>query len=108
MSIKFHPEKKVFELTTLHTSYQMLLPEAGYLIHLYYGSRINDLADYLFEPFDAGFSPNPYAQKLSRGGSPDLYPLEYSSSNCGDFRVSSVDILTGNGVWGGGPSLPAP
>lgn len=100
MCIKYHPERKVFELATLHTSYQIQISELGHLIHLYYGATVNDLMDYLFEPFDAGFSPNPYAQKLSRGGSLDLYPMEYSGINCGDFRVSSLDTVTGDGVWG--------
>lgn len=55
MCIKYHPERKVFELATLHTSYQIQISELGHLIHLYYGAAVNDLMDYLFEPLTQDF-----------------------------------------------------
>lgn len=51
-------------------------------------------------PRDCGFSPNPYELRLERSWSMDLLPQEYSGANTGDFRLSSLDLVTTSGVWG--------
>jgi alpha-galactosidase len=100
MSITFIEDKKAFLLETCHSSYQMQVSETGQLLHLYYGTPTHDLMDYLCVPFDVGFSPNPYEKKLTRGGSSDLLPLEYSGQNTGDFRTASVCSVREDGIWG--------
>ena len=100
MSIRFDKEKNSFTLTTLHTSYQMQVSDLGYLIHLYYGKKTAELMDYLFEPYDVGFSPNPYELRALKGGTADAFPQEYSGANAGDYRVSSVDLISEKGIRG--------
>ncbi len=100
MSIVFDSEKRSFTLTTKNTVYQMQLGPLGYLLHLYYGRRAAGCFDYLHLPRDCGFSPNPYELQNDRGWSLDTMPQEYSGANCGDFRLSSVDAVTGSGQLG--------
>lgn len=100
MSIFFDSEKNTFTLTTTNTSYQMQIGPLGYLLHLYYGRRAGDCFDYLHLSRDCGFSPNPYELQNDRGWSLDTMPQEYSGANCGDFRLSSVDLQTERGQRG--------
>lgn len=100
MSIQYNKQEKIFTLTTHSTTYQMKISSLGHLIHLYYGRRIEGTMEYLCVPRDCGFSPNPYQLRLERSWSMDLLPQEYSGSNAGDFRLSSLNIVTENGVRG--------
>ncbi len=100
MSIQFQPEEKTFTLCTRHTAYQIQIGPLGYLLHLYYGRRAEGTFDYLYRPKDCGFSPNPYELRLDRDWSLDLLPQEYSGSNGGDYRLSSLNLVTDSGVWG--------
>ena len=100
MSIHYDAERKTFTLATCNTTYQMMINELGHLIHLYYGRRAEGTMDYLCVPRDCGFSPNPYELRSVRSWSLDLLPQEYSGSNAGDYRLSSVQAVTDSGVWG--------
>jgi len=100
MSIVFDNEKHSFTLTTKNSVYQMQIGPLGYLLHLYYGRRAEGCFDYLHLERDCGFSPNPYGLQDKRGWSLDTMPQEYSGTNCGDFRLSSVDAETASGQCG--------
>ena len=100
MSIIYHQEQRIWTLETRHTAYEMQVSKLGYLIHLYYGAKTADRMDFLFEPYDLGFSPNPYELRTEKCGTPDAYPQEYSGMNAGDFRLSSADAVTASGIRG--------
>lgn len=100
MSIHYNNQRKIFTLTTRSTTYQMRISDLGHLIHLYYGRKIEGTMEYLCVPRDCGFSPNPYQLRVERSWSMDLLPQEYSGSNTGDFRLSSLNLITDNGIRG--------
>ena len=100
MSIAYDSRRKIFTLTTHNTTYQMQVNELGHFIHLYYGRRIGGTTEYMHVPRDCGFSPNPYPLRLERSWSMDLLPQEYSGANAGDFRLSSLNMVTEEGIWG--------
>ena len=100
MSIAFDPAAGTLTLSTRNTVYQMGLGPLGHLLHLYYGRRAAGCFDYLYIPRDCGFSPNPYDLREGRGWSLDTQPQEYSGSNTGDFRLSSLELAADDGVRG--------
>ena len=99
MSIHFDEARKTLTLSTRSTAYQMQVFH-GRLLHLYYGPRTEDVMDYLYLPVDYGFSPSLYELRRERNWSLDLLPQEYSGSNGGDFRLSSLDLFGENGALG--------
>lgn len=101
MSIVFNPNDGTFTLNTINTTYQMQINEVGCLRHLYYGRYIpaGNLAHQL-SVFNIGFSPNPYELKEQRNMSIDVEPMEYSTANTGDFRVSAMIVATEDGRYG--------
>ena len=101
MSIRFDEQARTFTLTTRNTTYQMQIGPMEHLLHLYYGRRTaGDRLDYQYRPMDSGFSPNIYEVRRERSYSMDLLPQEYSSANTGDFRVSALEAVTEDGVYG--------
>ncbi len=100
MAIKYDEGRAVFTLDTKSSTYQIMIGPLGYLIHLYYGRRCNDSFEYLHLERDCGFSPNPYERSETRGFSLDTFPQEYSSYNCGDFRLPTVISRSENGAAG--------
>ncbi len=82
---------------TSHSTYQMKISELGYLLHIYYGSRIDDEdLSGLLTHYDRGFSPNPNVAGRDRTVSLDVMPQEFSSAGVGDFRVSSIEAENGD------------
>ncbi|MCR4935689.1 MAG: alpha-galactosidase [Oscillospiraceae bacterium] len=100
MGITFDPTSKTLTLTTRSSAYQMQIGPLGHLLHLYYGPRAADCFAYLYPPRDVGFSPNPAALRAGRGWSLDTQPQEYSASLCGDYRLSSLEFSTDEGLRG--------
>ncbi len=100
MGIRYDESSQTFTLTTKNTAYQLEIGPLGYLLHLYYGRRAEDCMDYLHLPWDRGFSPNPYELQADRGWSLDSLPQEYSGSNGGDYRLSSLCAETDAGIFG--------
>ena len=47
MSIIYNPNKKIFTLYTKNTTYQMMVDQHGYLLHLYYGAKNDGFMDYM-------------------------------------------------------------
>ena len=98
--ICFDSEKKILTCLTRNTAYQMQIGPLGYLLHLYYGRRMDTPADYLYLSSDCGFSPNPYELRMERTWSMDILPQEYSGSDSGDFRLSALHLNTQSGMHG--------
>lgn len=96
--IKFNEKLKTFTLETKKSSYQMKVDELGYLLHTWYGKKIDandDLSDVILK-VDRGFSGNPY-ETMDRGYSLDVLPQEYSTYGNGDYRVSATEVIHPDG-----------
>ena len=100
MSIVFDENCQTLTLYTRSAAYQMQIGPLGHLLHLYYGPGAEGCFDYLYLPRDVGFSPNPYELRHDRGWSLDTLPQEYSGSGSGDFRLSSLELQTEDGLHG--------
>ena len=98
MAIIYNPNKKIFNLHTAHTTYQMQVDPLGYLLHLYYGDKTNSPMDYVLTYADRGFSGNPYAAGMNRTYSLDALPQEYPSIGTGDYRNIALNIKNEKGV----------
>ena len=98
MAIIYNPNKKIFNLHTVHTTYQMQVDPLGYLLHLYYGEKTNSSMDYVLTYADRGFSGNPYAAGMDRTYSLDALPQEYPSLGTGDYRNIALNIKNEKGV----------
>lgn len=100
MSVRYVEDKKTFILQTNHCTYQMKISDYDYLLHLYYGERIDDEdLSYLIQPQDRGFSPNPNEVGNDRTFSLDVFPQEFSSDGCCDYRISSIEVKNGDGSY---------
>ncbi len=97
MAILFDEPSRVFKLDTLHSSYVFAIEDSGYLVHLHYGGRIDDVAACrelyphqtpAFHPYPAGSDP-----KFSRGH----IPQEFSTNMAGDFRIASAVVRGADG-----------
>lgn len=97
MSIIYNPNKKVFSLHTKNTTYQMMVDQYGYLLHLYYGSANHGLMDYTLVRADRGFSGNPYEAGNDRTYSLDTLPQEYPTLGTGDYRNYALNIENSDG-----------
>ena len=97
MSIFFNEEKNIFTLQTKNSTYQMKVDEFDFLIHLYYGNKIEQgNMEYLITKTDISFSGNPF-EANDRTFSLDVIPQEYSSVGIGDYRISSMNLIEENG-----------
>ena len=78
MPIQFNESTRVFTLHTKNSTYQMQADKHDYLLHLYYGSKIeNQDMSYLLQYNDRGFSSNPAECFKDRTYSLDFLPQEY-------------------------------
>ena len=98
MSIIYNPNKRIFTLHTRNTTYQMMIDQYGYLLHLYYGTKNNGLMDYLIMYADRGFSGNPYVAGNDRTYSLDTLPQEYPTLGTGDYRNYALNIENSDGT----------
>ncbi|MCR5668821.1 MAG: alpha-galactosidase [Lachnospiraceae bacterium] len=99
MSIHVLEQGRLFCLHTKNTTYQMKADTYGYLLHTYYGKRIDD-TDYSsqFLMLDRGFSGNPYkVGKFDRSYSLDTLPQEYPGFGTGDFRSTALMVRESTG-----------
>ena len=101
MAVYVNVSKKLFTLSTAHTTYQMKVDEYGVLNHLYYGENIGqEDMSYLLDYRDSGFSGNVYEAENNREYSLDTRPQEYSTCGVGDYRVNSVSVVNPDGTDG--------
>ncbi len=97
MAIVYQDENRIFTLNTKHTTYQMQVDHYGFLLHLYYGSKISGNMDYLLTYYDRGFSGNPADAGNDRTYSMDALPQEYPVMGTGDYRSSALIIHNADG-----------
>lgn len=97
MSIIYSDAARTFLLHTENSTYQMKISDLGYLLHIYYGERMEDEdISSLITHYDRGFSPNPNEAGQDRTISLDVMPQEFSSAGVGDYRVSSIEVENGD------------
>lgn len=97
MGITFNEKTRIFKLDTANTSYIMgLEDEFGYLLHYYYGKRLqSDDVRYLGRTWEPPFTPEKNSrEKLSFL---DCAPFEYPTGGIGDFREHCLEIRTEKG-----------
>ena len=100
MAILFNEKAKTFTLHTRNTSYQMKIGSFDYLLHLYYGPCVPDEdMSYQIMEYDRGFSGNPYESRNARTFSLDAQPQEFTTYRQGDFRISSIEVINGDGSY---------
>lgn len=92
MAVIYNQEKRIFSLQTKNTTYQMMADQLGYLLHLYYGKKVEQDMDYLLSYADRGFSGNPAEMAYDRTYSLDTLPQEYPVLGTGDTRSSALII----------------
>lgn len=91
---------RTITLDTKHTTYQIGIMDGGFLLHLYYGAKIQGSAEGLLTYYDRGFSGNPYELREQREVSMDALPMEYPCEGNGDFRSPAFQMRDENGVFG--------
>lgn len=96
--ILYDEQNQLFTLRTRNTVYQMKVDHYKVLLHIYYGSYIenSDLSG-LIQCANYSFSPNPNEAGMDRTYSLDVMPQEYSTCGVGDFRLPSIELELPNG-----------
>ncbi|MDR1928097.1 MAG: alpha-galactosidase [Oscillospiraceae bacterium] len=97
MAIFFDAQERIFRLDANESSYAFQIAPQGYVFHLYYGRRVDDLSlGHLLEHGGgASFSPNPAdAPELSL----DTSLQECPGSGTGDFRAPAIAVQEENGA----------
>lgn len=97
MAVVYNEEKRIFTLHTARTSYQMMIDPYGNLLHLYYGPKLPDTAEYRLTHFDRGFSGNPNDAGEDRTYSLDALPQEFPTLGTGDYRNAALVVRNGDG-----------
>ncbi|MCO7125485.1 alpha-galactosidase [Sporolactobacillus shoreicorticis] len=93
--INYDSKNKCFHLQTRTSSYVMHL-DSGYLLHLYWGKKINQYRG--SRPLtDKPRSFAPYADPARRGFTLSTLPLEYPAYGNGDYRHPAYQIQLENG-----------
>lgn len=100
MAIFYSDTKRIFNIETANTSYQMIADPHGVLLHLYYGKKAAGEMDYLLTYYDRGFSGSPYDLGNNRTYSLDALPQEYPTEGTGDFRSPALVVEYEDGFRG--------
>ena len=98
--IQFIENRQVFHLTTPHTSYVMAVADGTWLGHLYYGPKLTDTAgmERAFRLDEFPFSPA--VNERDKVRFTQLFPYEYSTFGCGDFREPCLSVENEYGMSG--------
>lgn len=100
MSIQYNGTNRIFVLSTNHSTYQIGIDPYGFLLHLYYGARTEQLATGILAFADRGFSGNPYDAGEDRTYSMDVLPQELPYKGNGDYRNTALVIEDYTGTIG--------
>lgn len=100
MAIVYDEKNQVFFLHTQNTTYQMKVDRYGYLLHLYYGKKMEASMEYMLTYYDRGFSGNPYDAGQDRAYSLDVLPQEFPVLGTGDYRSTALKVREGNSCLG--------
>lgn len=96
MGITFDKEEKVFYLTTNNTSYIMQIFKDKYLVHLYWGRRLNKIRpENVLVPKNLCGSGNP--DHLDKTYTLDHLPQEYATFGASDHRKASLEVTYADG-----------
>ena len=98
MGIRYDETKQTFSIDTLNSTYQFQVNLHGFLLHLYYGSKVRGNADYLIKYLDRGFSGNPACMINDRTFSMDVLPQELPVWGSGDFRSPAFVVEKEDGT----------
>jgi len=98
MGIFFDQDTQIFHLQTRRSSYIMQLAGAGYLAHVYWGSRVRGTnpASILTLKERCSFTPSTDPDRLSL--SLDTLPQELPAYGTSDFRVPPVQTQAADGT----------
>ena len=99
MAIYFNSSKRIFTIQTKHTTYQFQADAYGFLLHLYYGPKVEDEMDYILTFADRGFSGNPNDVGADRTYSMDALPQEFPCMGTGDYRSIALAVRDSNGAY---------
>lgn len=91
---------KLITLQTKNTTYQMGVSTTGFLLHLYYGAKIQDDTSIDLAYYERGMSGVPYDCKGDNTFSCDVLPQEYPCFGTGDYRSPAFVLHTDDGVRG--------
>ena len=100
MAITYFEKEKVFKLDTPASSYLIgIVDNEQFVGHIYYGEKLEsaDIA-YLMRTAEPPYVPS--RNNRDRHSFLDSFPFEYSTHGVGDFRESSVSVLTEGGHRG--------
>ncbi len=98
MAIIENKAHQTITIQTAHTAYQMQADAYGYLIHLYYGPRLEDDTAYLIAHTGNALTLNPGEAALEDTSySAGTLPQEYPTWGTGDFRTSCLKVSHVNG-----------
>lgn len=95
--IKFNEESRIFKLDSKNTSYVFGIDDDNkYLIHYYYGKRIeDDNVRYLSRLYEGNVLPSKNAR--DKNSFLDFAPFEFPTGGIGDFRNHALEIETEEG-----------
>ncbi len=91
---------KKITMQTAHTTYQLGVSEDGFLLQLYYGSRVDDDMDYLLTRYDRGFEACPDECGTDRTFSMGVQPAAFPVYGNGDYRTPAFSLKDEDGVYG--------
>ena len=92
MPIIYDEKEKIFNIKTPETSYILGVYKEKYLLHLYYGKRIDS---YRFDPENLPVRTQAFCARDTDGDriSADLLPIEYPCYGSPDFRTPALSAL---------------
>lgn len=96
MSIIYNPETKIFQISTLNTTYMMGVYAGKHLLHLYYGRKVEDTnCKYLFRKKET-----PQALHSLKRAAVTFFntsPFEYPAYGTGDCRNTCLSVRSEGG-----------
>ena len=119
MPIHFFENNRIFKLDTPGSSYAFMVHPKDYLLHLYYGNRIDDTNLGYLADTSRHNSVSPSVEwDPKEQFSKDIARMEYSCNGCGDLRGTALKIRRAEGtddtdilyishkIYHGKPKLP--
>lgn len=96
MGIHFNEERSVFKLDTEHTTYMIGVTVEGYVGHIYYGRRLQNIGGIgLLRTAVHPFTPS--KNKREKSAFLDSFPTEYPTGGIGDYRESCFHVRNEQG-----------
>lgn len=97
MNITYHESTRQFHLYNEEISYMMKVLDDGELLHVYYGSKIEDKEDHSYSILTQKRSLALYSPENNNRYSMQHLKREYPNYGTGDFRNSAFEIKQENG-----------